>query len=51
MEGAKSHAISLVAYLGGPAFAIIRHMKHVSLGSQEFASGDRGNLGELVGIP
>ena len=51
LEGARSHAIGLVAYLGGPRLRHRWHAKLVSLGSQSFGGGDSGDLEELVGIP
>ena len=47
MEGVRSHATSLVAYLGGTRLCHRRHAKHVILGTQGLACDDRGDLGEL----
>ena len=49
LEGTRSRTTGLVAYLGGPRLYHSRHAKPDSPGSQGFADGDRGALGELAG--
>ena len=54
VEGTRSHAIGLLAYLGGPYLWDSGHSKHVSLGSQGFAMvvvSDQGQLaGNVLGV-
>ena len=45
LEGPRSRANSLVAYLGGPRVYHSGHAKLDSLGSQGFAVGDKDDLG------
>ena len=40
MEGARSSATGLVAYLGGPRLCLLRHVKHVNPGSQGFVTDE-----------